>query len=72
MDDRSFGDDALREQLAGNYVAWRDGEVAIKAETSDELYDRLALMPLEEQARVVIEYIPRTDLVHSHRDLPVG
>ena len=66
MDDLSFGDDALREQLAGHYVAWRDGEVVIKAETSDELYDRLARMPIDDQACVVIEYIPRTDVVHIY------
>ena len=66
MDDPVFGDDALREQLAGHYVAWRDGEVVMKAETSDELYDRLAQKPLEDQARVVIEYIPRTDVVHIY------
>jgi hypothetical protein len=66
MDDLSFGGDALREQLAGNYVAWSDGEVAIKAESSDELYDRLAQMPVGDQGRVVIEYIPRTDVVHIY------
>ena len=66
MDDRSFGDDDLRAQLGGSYVAWRDGEVAIQADTSDELYDRLAQLPLTEQARVVIEYIPRSDVVHIY------
>lgn len=66
MDDFSFGDDALRERLAGHYVAWRDGKVVIKAETSDELYDRLDQMPIEDQARVVIEYIRRTDVVYIY------
>ena len=66
MDDRSFGDDDLREQLAGSYVAWRDGKVAIQAETSDELYDRLAQLPPAEQARVIVEYIPRSDVVHIY------
>lgn len=65
MDDRSFGDDDLRELLAGSYVAWR-GKVAIQAETSDELYDRLAQLPLAEQARVVVEYIPRSDVVYIY------
>ena len=66
MYDLGFGDDALREQLAGHYVAWRDGEVVIQAETSDELYDRLDQMPIEDQARVVIEYIRRTDVVYIY------
>ena len=64
MDDQSFGDDVLREKLAGNYVGWRNGHVVIRAETSDELYDRLALLPIEDQAHVIVEYLPRTDVVH--------
>jgi len=66
MDELAFGDDALRQRLAGNYVAWRDGAVVIEAETSDELYDRLAHMPSADQARVVIEYIPRADVVQIY------
>jgi len=66
MDGLGFGDDALREELAGKYVAWRDGHVVIKAETSNELYDRLATLPLEDQARVVVEHIPRIDVVHVY------
>jgi hypothetical protein len=64
MQQMSFGDDALREALAGKYVAWRGGEAVIEAETSDDLYDRLNQLPVEEQTGVVIEYIPRTDVVH--------
>jgi hypothetical protein len=64
MREQDFGDDALREQLAGYYVAWCDGEVVLKTETSDELYRRLNQLPRDVQERVVIEYVRRTDVIY--------
>ena len=66
MSGPSFGDDDLREKLAGHYVAWRNGEVVIQAETSDELYDQLNQMPRNDQADIVVEYVRRTDVVYIY------
>ena len=53
----------LRQQYAGGYVAWLDGNVILSAETCDELSDRLDQLPEEVEARAIVECIPPADTV---------
>jgi len=55
----------LREQFAGNYVAWLDDTVILSSETYGELCDRLEEMPVD-QARVSIEYLEPADVVRVY------
>lgn len=55
----------LRQQYAGNYVAWLGNQVYLSAPTYDELMDRLDQMPID-QTRLIIGYIEPFDVVRVY------
>jgi hypothetical protein len=63
MQDMNPEVERLREQDAGNYVAWLDDTVILSAETYDDLCDRLNEMPSEIEARAGVEFVRPTDVV---------
>lgn len=55
----------LREQHAGNYIAWLGNEVFLTAPTYDELCDQLDSMPID-QGKVVVSYVETLDVVRVY------
>ena len=55
----------LRQQYAGNYVAWLNNQVYLSAPTYDELCDRLDQMPID-QSKLVVEYVEPFDVVRVY------
>jgi len=59
------GVERLREQYAGNYVAWLDNRVYLSAPTYDDLMDRLDQMPID-QSTLIVEYLEPVDVVRVY------
>ena len=55
----------LREQYAGNYVAWLGNQVYLSTPTYDELMDRLNQMPID-QGTLIVEYLEPLDVVRVY------
>ena len=57
--------DLQRQRFAGKYVAWRDDNVVISADSYDELCEKLESARLDRR-QLIVEFLDRTDIVRVY------